>query len=140
MTKFMKDSIQVFVEKADDGTYWGTTQNIPGVVSAYANSLEELKGNLQVAFNDYIKIAEEQNEEWVTSLRKLKNWEYKMDLQAFFYLIPEVKISAIGKKAKINESLMRQYVTGKATASEEPMRVIENAIHELGVELQSVSF
>lgn len=136
----MKNSIQVFVEKADDGTYWGTTQNIPGVVSAYANSLEELKEHLQTAFNDYIEIATEENEDWVEIVNKMEDWEYKMDLQAFFYLIPEVKISAIGKKAKINESLMRQYVTGKATASEERMRVIENAVHELGVELQSVCF
>lgn len=136
----MKNSIQVFIEKADDGTYWGTTLNLPGVISAFGNSLEELKKNLQSAFADYIEVAEEEKEKWVPDVKKLENWEYKMDLQALFYLIPEIKISAIGKKAKINESLMRQYVTGKATASEERMRVIENAIHELGAELQAVSF
>ena len=44
--------IKVFVEKAEDGTYWGTTQNIPGVVTAYGNSLEELKVNFRAAFDD----------------------------------------------------------------------------------------
>ena len=136
----MAKSIKVFVEKADDGTYWGTTQNIPGVVTAYGNSLEELKENLKVAFNDYLEIAEEQNENWVKDVKKMTDWDYQMDLQAFFYLIPEVKISAIGKKARINESLMRQYVTGKAAASEERVKLIEKVIHELGRELQSVSF
>lgn len=57
-----------------------------------------------------------------------------------FYLIPEVEISAIGRRAKINESLMRQYVSGKAVASEKRVKLIEDAIHELGKELQSVSF
>lgn len=136
----MAKSIKVFVEKADDGTYWGTTQNIPGVVTAYGNSLEELKENLKVAFDDYLEIAEEQKEEWVKDVKKMTDWDYQMDLQAFFYLIPEVKISAIGKKARINESLMRQYVTGKAAASEERVKLIEKVIHELGKELQSVSF
>jgi len=132
--------IKVFVERADDGTYWGTTQNIPGVVTAYGNSLEELKESLKVAFGDYLEVAEEEKENWVKDVKKIKDWDYQMDLQAFFFLIPEVKISAIGKKAKINESLMRQYVTGKASASEERVKRIEKAIHELGKELQSVSF
>jgi predicted RNase H-like HicB family nuclease len=136
----MAKSIKVFVEKAEDGTYWGTTQNIPGVVTAYGSSLEELKDNLKVAFNDYIEVGQEEKEDWVKDIKKMTDWHYQMDLQAFFYLIPEVKISAIGKKAKINESLMRQYATGKAPASEERVKLIEKAVHELGRELQSVSF
>jgi len=39
----------------------------------------------------------------VNDVKKMTDWDYQMDLQAFFYLIPEVKISAIGKKAKINQ-------------------------------------
>ncbi len=102
--------------------------------------MKELKERLKVAFDDYIKVAEEDQEDWVKDVKKMTDWDYQMNLQAFFYLIPEVKISAIGKKARINESLMRQYVTGKAAASEERIKLIERAIHELGRELQSVSF
>lgn len=136
----MEKKIKVFVEKAEDGTYWGTTQNISGVVTAYGNSLEELKIRLKAAFNDYVDVAEEENEDWIKDVKNISDWDYQMDLQSFFYLIPEVKISAIGKKAKINESLMRQYVSGSAAASEERVKLIEKAIHELGKELQSVSF
>lgn len=136
----MGKTIKVFVEKAEDGTYWGTTQNIPGVVTAFGSSMEELKKSLKVAFDDYIEVAEEEKEKWVKDVKKMTDWDYQMDMQAFFYLIQEVKISAIGKKAKINESLMRQYVTGKAVASEQRVKLIEKAIHELGRELQSVSF
>ena len=37
-----KKLIRVIVERHEDGTYWGTTQNIPGVVSAYGSRLELL--------------------------------------------------------------------------------------------------
>lgn len=132
--------IEVYVEKHDDGTYWGTTQNVPGLVSAYGNSMEELKKNLLVAFQDYIEVAELENEDWVNEIKDIKTFTYQVDVQSFFRLIPEVKISALAKKAGINESLMRQYATGKANASEERMKEIEKAVHELGKELLSISF
>ena len=55
--------IQVYGEKAEDGSFWGTTQNIPGVVSTYGNSLEELKRNLEQAFRDYLEVAEDLKED-----------------------------------------------------------------------------
>ncbi|MDP4743101.1 MAG: hypothetical protein NWR91_06545 [Schleiferiaceae bacterium] len=61
-----------------------------------------------------------------------------MNMQALFELVPEVKISAIARRAGINESLMRQYATGKAVVSEDRLRYIEQTIHDLGRELQTV--
>ncbi|TXK78672.1 type II toxin-antitoxin system HicB family antitoxin [Mesonia sp. K4-1] len=134
----MERKIVVYVEKADDGIYWGTTQNIPGVVTAYGNSLEELKENLRQAYDDYLELAEEEDENWLKEVQNFKGFEYKLDIPSFFKLLPEIKISAIADKAKINASLMRQYATGKANASEERAKQIEKAIHELGEELLSV--
>ena len=72
---------------------------------------------------------------------RYKNFAVLTQSQAsFFYLVPQVKISAIAVKAKINPSLMRQYATGKATVSEERLKHIQRTIHELGRELQSVAF
>ena len=51
--------IEVFVEKHQDGTYWGTTQNFIGVVSSCGDTMEELKKNLEEAFADNIEIAKE---------------------------------------------------------------------------------
>lgn len=132
-------TIKVYVEKAEDGIYWGTTQNIPGVVTSFGKSLEELKKNLQMAFRDYLEIAEDLEEEWVEEIRSFTSFEYNLDIPSFFKLLPELKISALAKKAGINESLMRQYATGKANASEERAKQIEKAVHELGKELLSVS-
>lgn len=133
-------SVEVYVEKAADGTYWGTTQNLPGVVSAFGNSLEELKINLQQAYSDYLETAKEVNEEWIQQIVQSNVFVYRLDIQALFKLIPEIKISSLAKKAGINESLMRQYATGKANASEERAKKIEKALHELGNELLSVTF
>lgn len=134
----MKKAIEVYVEKAEDGTYWGSTQNIPGGVTACGQNLEELKENLKIAFEDYLEVAKEENEEWMDKVKELKTFEYKLDIQSFFKLLP-VKISAIAEKAGINPSLMRQYATGKANASEQRAKQIEKAIHELGKDLLSVS-
>jgi len=134
------NKIKVLVERHEDGTYWGVTQNIPGVVTSYGDSLSDLKDSLQQAFKDYLEVAKAEDLSWATELEHIPQWEYKMNIQAFFDLIPELKISAIGKKAGINESLMRQYACGKAAVSEARMKLIEKAIHELAQELSAVSF
>ena len=134
------ESVKVFVEKADDGTYWGTTQNLPGVVSAFGDTLEELKGNIKVAVDDYIETAQELEENWIDKVLPVQGYEFKMNIESFFHLVPQVKITAIARRAKINPSLMRQYATGRATVSEERLKLIQGTIHELGKELQSVTF
>ncbi len=133
----MKEII-VYVEKHEDGTYWGTTQNIEGVVSSFGDSLEELKTNMQVAFNDHIELAKELGEDYIDAYDDVK-FTYKLDLTAFFELVREVKISNIAEKAGMNASLLRRYKLGEK-ASEEQLRKIETAIHELGEELLSVTF
>lgn len=132
--------IKVYVEKAQDGTYWGTTENLEGVVSAYGNTLSELKVELQKVFEEHLEVARELKEDWVGKYDDGVQFEYKIDLESFFDLIPEVKIGSIAEKAKINASLLRQYKTGKANASEEQTKKIEKAVHDLGKELLSVSF
>ncbi len=131
--------IVVHVERADDGTYWGTSQNVPGVVTAFGNSLEELKESFAQAFVDYVEVAKDINEPWAEEVEQMKEFSFKLDLQSFFKLVPEIKINAIASKAGINASLLRQYATGKANASEERAKEIEKAVHQLGKELLSVS-
>jgi predicted RNase H-like HicB family nuclease len=132
------ESIEVVVERHYDGTFWGTTQNIPGVVTAFGASLDELKKNLEHAFLEYVAAAAELGEAWIEEVRTRKEWAFYMNMQALFELVPEVKISAIARRAGINESLMRQYATGKAVVSEDRLRYIEQTIHDLGRELQTV--
>lgn len=132
-------TINVYVEKAKDGTYWGSTTNTPGVVSAFGNSLEELKKNFEEAFEDHIEVAKELNEDWVGEY-STPIFEYQMDLQGFFSLVSAVTIKGIAQRSNISHAMMRQYATGKATVSEERLKVIQTAVHDLGKDLQTVSF
>ncbi len=135
----MSKKIQVYVEKSNDGSYWGTSQNYEGIVSTFGNSLEELKQNFQTAFADNLEIAKEIGEPYANDYNNVE-FIYKMDLSSFFNLIPELKISSIAKKAGLNESLVRQYKNGLAYASQEQTYKIQEAIHSLGRDLLSIQF
>ena len=76
----------------------------------------------------------------MVNLEKKPDFTYLLNLKNIFHLLPEVKVSNIANKANINLSLLRQYKTGKAKASEEQAKKILNVMHELGKELLSVSF
>lgn len=133
------NTVEVFVEKHSDGTYWGTTQNFEGVVSSFGSNMEELKKNLEEAFADNIELAKELEEDYANDYDNVE-FIYKMDLSSFFALIPELKVSSIAKKAGMNESLLRQYKNGITTASQEQAQRIQNAVHQLGQELLAVQF
>lgn len=135
----MAKKIIVYIEKSEDGEYWGTTQNMEGVVSSFGETLEELKANIKEAIDDHLEVAEELGEEWAKQYNDY-TLEFQLDLQGFFDLIPEVKIGSLAKKAGINASLLRQYKIGAAKASVEQIQKIESAVHSLGAELLSVSF
>ncbi len=127
-------TIKVRVEKNEAGEYWGNTIENDIIVSACGKSFKELKSELQDAFNFAI--------EDLPNVNMLKDvqFEYLMDLEGFFKLIPQIKIGKIAEKANINASLMRQYATGKAYASEQRLKQIEHSIHDLGSELLSITF
>ena len=74
------------------------------------------------------------------NLEKKPDFTYLLNLKNIFHLLPEVKVLNIANKANINLSLLRQYKTGKAKASEEQAKKILNVMYELGKELLSVSF
>lgn len=132
--------VLIYVEKHADGTYWGSSQNIPGVVSTFGDSLSELKQNVKAAYKDYYDLAVELKEDYVNELSNNPEFNYKLDLQNVFNLVPDVKITTIAARAKINPSLLRQYKTGSSEASEAQADKVLKALHQLGSDLLSVSF
>ena len=132
--------VKVFVEKHKDGTYWGTVTEIPGIVTSFGNTLSELKLNVEQAYADYYELAVDLQEDYLDNLEEKPAFIYLLNLKNIFQLLPEIKVSNIAEKANINPSLLRQYKTGKANASEEQAKKVLKAMHELGKELLSVSF
>ena len=132
--------MKVSVEKHEDGTYWGTVTEVPGVVTSFGATLAELKINLEQAYADYYALAVELEEEYVHELEAKPDFVYLLNLKNIFQLLPEVKVSNIAKKANINPSLLRQYKTGKTEAAEEQAKKVLKAMHQLGEELLSITF
>lgn len=132
--------MKVSVEKHEDGTYWGTVTEVPGVVTSFGATLAELKVNLEQAYADYYALAVELEEEFVQEIEAKPDFVYLLNLKNIFQLLPEVKVSNIAKKANINPSLLRQYKTGKTEASEEQAKKVLKAMHQLGEELLSITF
>jgi len=75
------NKITVYVEKAHDGTYWGTSQDYKGMVSTFGNTFEELKNNFEQAFLDNLEISKEIGEIHPDKYRNV-SFDYKMDLSA----------------------------------------------------------
>lgn len=126
--------VVVLVEKTKDGTYWGTSQNIPGVITADGNSLEELKSNFAEAF--------EMAQEADTVYQDYDfDFQFKMSLKDFFKQFPEINKSSLAKRMGINSSLLSQYTSkNPAYISIERVKKIEQEIHKLAEELKTVAF
>lgn len=132
-------AVKVKVEKTEDGIYWGTTQNIPGVVTADGSNLEDLKNNLKEALEIYIETAEEHAKEIYAELSKGFELEFEIELSQVFKKFEVLNKSEFAKLIGINPALMRKYTSDKGTyISEKRAKEIEQGLHRLGEELLSV--
>ena len=132
-------AIKVKIEKAKDGTYWGTTQNIPGVVTADGSSLEELKENLKDAIELYIETAQDHKIEIDKKLSKGFELELEIELSEVFKNIKVLNQSQFAKRIGINPALLRQYATSQNVyVSEKRAKEIQKGLHSLGEELLAI--
>jgi hypothetical protein len=65
-------------------------------------------------------------------------FEYVYDIASFFDYFDLINVSKLAKLSGINPSLMRQYKSRSAFASEKQSRKIQEAINRLGEELLAV--
>lgn len=65
--------------------------------------------------------------------------EFMYDIPSFFNYFDWINISAFAKKAGINESKMRAYKAGVASASEMTLNRILSTIKAMGVELSAAT-
>lgn len=132
-------AIKVKIEKSKDGTYWGTTQNIPGSVTADGNTLQELKENLKDAVELYAETAKEHEMEIYQKLKKGFELELEIELSQVFKKVKVLNKSEFAKRVGINPALMRQYATQKTIyVSEKRAAEIQKGLHSLGEELLAI--
>ncbi len=132
-------AIKVKIEKSQKGIYWGTTQNIPGSVTADGSTLEELKENLKDAIELYIETAKEHEIEIYEKLKSGFELELEIELSQVFKKVKVLNKSEFAKRLGINPALMRQYATKKTIyVSEKRAAEIQKGLHSLGEELLAI--
>jgi predicted RNase H-like HicB family nuclease len=133
-------AIKVKIEKSD-GRYWGTTQNVPGVVVADGESINDLKDNMKDAVELYLEAAEENDKETYQLYKNGFEFEYDLEVSEIFNDVFEViNKTEFAKSIGINASLFRQYTNANKQTyiSEKRAKEIEDGLHRLGKELLSV--
>lgn len=128
--------IKVQIEKSSDGRYYGTTQNIPGVVVADGDNLDDLKDELKKAVELYLEVAEDYDTDTFQKLQNGFEFEYDIDISELFSIFGVLNKSKFAERIGINPSLFRNYTTKKDTyISEKRAKEIERGLHQLGEEL-----
>ncbi|MDR1780094.1 MAG: type II toxin-antitoxin system HicB family antitoxin [Tannerella sp.] len=127
--------LKAIIERWDDGTYSIYVSNAKKHnLNAQGKTVDEARRNLQAAVDDYVQMYSSMGK---PVPREISNpeFDYHYDLASFFNYFDYLNISALARKAHINASLMRQYKTRRAFASEQQSKRIQGAINILGKEM-----
>ncbi len=131
------ETATLIVERASDGGFW-----------AYPE--EEFDG---WSFSGFGKTAKEAVEDAVAGYHETRvalvesgkdvpdlKFTNKYDIQSFFDYFSFLNISKVGEMAGINPSLMRQYASGLAKASQKQYDKIRKAVSHIAEELTVAEF
>src|SRR6185312_6435154 len=132
-------TLQVIIEKSDDGLYGRIEGRKSYLPVTFGNSKKEVLQNLKELIKDYQKHEGNGDSFWLKLDIEALQFEIAYDLQSFFSEHDFLNASAIARHANMNESLVRQYATGKKFPSVEQAKKLEDTIRQLTKELNKVS-
>lgn len=123
------------VEKGKDGRFSIYVDGMKGHgLYGSGQSVLEAKADMMLALNEMVEMYKEDGD---TVPKEIVNpiFVYKYDVASIFDYFDWINVSSIARKAGINESLMRQYKSGLAFASERQCEKIQRTLNELAREL-----
>lgn len=131
--------VKALVERNDNNFYAITTdQAVAGnYFGGYGYSVQEAKADYMESVREMIEMAKEEGKD-VPNVEDIKI-DFQYDIPSFFNFFDWINISAFAKQAGINESKMRAYKSGLATASEKTVSKILKTVKAMGAELSSVT-
>jgi hypothetical protein len=132
-------TLQVIIEKGDDGLYGRIEGRKSYLPVTFGNTKKEVLQNLKELIKDYQKHEKNGDSFWLKLDIEALQFEITYDLQSFFSEHDFLNASAIARHANMNESLVRQYATGKKFPSVEQAKKLEDTIRQLTKELNKVS-
>ena len=113
---------------------------------------EEIEANVTTNENAVTEIAEEAKADFMKALQECRDddpnnkalqdltFTYKYDVQAFFKEFSFLNATEIARRAGINPSLMRQYVSGVKTAGEKTYQRLNACMSNIKADLQAAVF
>ena len=132
--------LQVIIEKSE-GLLWARIEGRKDYLPVTAGkTVKEVFDNLRMLIEDHKKHEGKNDKFWKKINPKTVEFDIRYDVQAFFEEYDFLNVSAIAKRAGLNPSLVRQYVSGIKYPSANQVKKIEAAVHKLAKELQGVSF
>lgn len=131
--------LQVIIEKGDEVFYGRIEGGKLFTPTTAANTKKEVLANLKMLIKDYQKNEGVGDKHWSKINVDALEFEMVYDLQVFFEEYDWITASAIARHAGMNESLVRQYASGKKFPSLEQAQKIQTVIRTLSKPLQKVS-
>ena len=131
--------VKAFVERNDNNFYAITTeQAVAGnYFGGYGYSVQEAKSDYMESVREMIEMAKEEGKD-VPNVEDIKI-DFQYDIPSFFNFFDWINVSAFAKQAGINESKMRAYKSGLATASEKTLVKILSTIKTMGAAMSAAS-
>ncbi|MCM1484052.1 MAG: glycoside hydrolase family 18 protein [Muribaculaceae bacterium] len=117
------------IEKSSNKFYSIYTENndLEWGFGGYGESVAIAKEDYRICIDEMRELAREEGKPFPDEIKV----EFRYDIPSFFNYFDWINISAFAKKAGINESKMRAYKAGLATASERTLAKIQATIKEM---------
>lgn len=133
----MKIQVTAIIEKNSDGKYSCSIEQRLGNygIAGYGDTVDEAKSDMLECYDEMKEINAERNIETPEL-----DFLYKYDIQSFFNYFNFFNVTKIAEKAGINPSLLRQYASGAAFASEKQYQKLRLAIDTIKSDLQLAVF
>lgn len=132
--------IKATIEKGEDLYTIISPDVIAGChFAGYGETIAEAKEDFFEGIKESLETAVEMGKEVPVDASDIMV-DFQYDVISFFNAFQWIKIGAFAKEAGINESKMRAYKSGLATASEKTMEKMRAALKRIAAELSASSF
>lgn len=131
-------TIEAIIEKAADGTYSAYCEK--EMFSGMGNTAEAAKADMMEQIKFYKESAIEAGFEYPSFLDEEYEIIYKFDTQSLLeYYSGIISLAALERLSGINKKQLWSYLHGNSKPRKQQVEKIENALHNLGNELITIS-
>ncbi len=118
-------NIPLTIERHEGKELWGRVEFNGNLITDFAETVTALEAKIKGLLWDFEDLAPEQ-----------VKFTHQYDIYAVFQKFDFLKISTVAEHAGMNPGLLRQYVSGAKSPSEEQAKKIERTLHNLAAELK----